>query len=57
MFRKIRTAAALAAVALAVPASASAESFGSKLTPNVQPSNAGVKGHPCEQGTPAPAPG
>ena len=52
MFRKITTAAALAAVALAIPASASAESFGSKLTPNIQPSNAGVKGHPCVQGDP-----
>ena len=52
MFRKITTTAALAAVALAIPASASAESFGSKLNPNIQPSNAGVKGHPCVQGDP-----
>jgi hypothetical protein len=52
MNRKILTAAALAALALAVPASASAESFGSKLARNIQPSNAGTDGHPCFKGMP-----
>lgn len=52
MFRKTIPAAALAALALAIPASAGAESFGSKLSPNIQPSNAGTKGHPCVNGDP-----
>jgi hypothetical protein len=53
MTRKTRTArfglvAALAATAVAViPAGASAESFGSKLATNIQPSNAG-NGHYCD---------
>jgi hypothetical protein len=52
MTPRILTAAALAAVAIAVPASASAESFGSKLTRNIQPSNAGTDGQPCFDATP-----
>ena len=52
MYRTILTAAALAALALAVPASASAESFGSKLARNIQPSNAGTDGHPCFKAMP-----
>lgn len=50
MTRKILTAA-LATVALAAPATASADYFGAKLTKQIQPSNAG-DGHPCIMGQP-----
>jgi hypothetical protein len=51
MTRKTITAAALATLALAIPASASADSFGSKLKPNIQPSNAG-NGQACKESNP-----
>jgi len=48
MTRKL-LAAAVATVALAVPANASADFFGAKLNKNIQPSNAG-NGHHCVMG-------
>ncbi len=50
MNRKTLAAAAIAALAMAIPASAQAESFGSKLNQNIQPSNAGTDGQRCFQG-------